>query len=101
MRATPSKDLKEKIVQTLPLLKEARAHNNRSLLNDLSTALVKDLEVAILKRALTKTRSSIGLSDAKYALCYCNLPMLNQKDCHYLLAIEMKFLGLLERWRNT
>ncbi len=47
MRPTPSKDLKEKIAQTLPLLKEARAHNNRSLLNDLSDALMKDLDHAI------------------------------------------------------
>lgn len=49
MRATPGKDLKERIAHTLPQLKEARKHNNRALLNDLSDSLVKDLEVAISK----------------------------------------------------
>jgi hypothetical protein len=39
--------LKEKIAYTLPLLRDAHKHNNRTLMNDLATALVKDIDRAI------------------------------------------------------
>ncbi len=49
-------NLKEKIAHTLPLLKEARKHNNRSLLNDLSASLVRELDQAIGRGSTNEDR---------------------------------------------
>ncbi len=82
MRSKSNPSLKEKIAHTLPLLKEARKHNNRSL--------VKELEIAIGKSTNEDTKLYQAVSRETKAFLLQSA-YTEKEELSPPLAVNMKF----------